>query len=62
MQYGCVLIDEFIDYAINFTFPWCRYAHFAYRTSAYASSAASGFTNNGEFNVYIPGPVISAHD
>jgi len=34
--YGCVLIDEFIDYAINFTFPW----------------SASGFTNDNEFNVY----------
>lgn len=22
MQYGCDLLDEFIDYAINFTFPW----------------------------------------
>jgi len=51
MQYGCVLIDEFIDYAINFTFPWCRYAYSAYRTLAYTPQAASGFTSSGGFNV-----------
>ena len=21
--YGCDLYDEMIDYAVNFTFPWC---------------------------------------
>ena len=22
--YGCFLLDELIDYAVNFTFPWCK--------------------------------------
>ena len=22
--YGCFLLDELIDYAVNFTFPWCE--------------------------------------
>ncbi|KIL69347.1 hypothetical protein M378DRAFT_98802 [Amanita muscaria Koide BX008] len=34
--YGCVLLDEYLDYAINFTFPW----------------DASGFSNTFDFNVY----------
>ena len=24
--YGCFLLDELIDYATNFTFPWCKHA------------------------------------
>ena len=24
--YGCFLLDELIDYAVNFTFPWCECA------------------------------------
>jgi hypothetical protein len=24
-QYGCFLFDEFIDYAVNYTFPWSEY-------------------------------------
>lgn len=24
-NYGCFLLDELIDYAVNFTFPWCKY-------------------------------------
>ena len=23
--YGCSLLDELIDYAVNFTFPWCEF-------------------------------------
>ncbi len=23
-NYGCFLLDELIDYAVNFTFPWCK--------------------------------------
>lgn len=23
-SYGCFLLDELIDYAVNFTFPWCE--------------------------------------
>ncbi|KAF8637623.1 hypothetical protein AX17_002692 [Amanita inopinata Kibby_2008] len=42
--YGCLLLDEFIDYAINFTFPW----------------NASGFKDTFEFNVYdIPDSPIN---
>ena len=26
--YGCDLLDEIVDYAINFTFPWCGYPLF----------------------------------
>ena len=51
IQYGCLLLNEFIDYAINFTYPWCKYMYSAYRTLAYTSSAASGL-NAGEFDVY----------
>lgn len=25
LQYGCFLLDMFIDYAINYTFPWSMY-------------------------------------
>ena len=52
IQYGCLLLNEFIDYAMNFTYPWSKYVHSAYRTLAYTSSAASGFTNEGQFNVF----------
>ncbi|PFH51848.1 hypothetical protein AMATHDRAFT_58385 [Amanita thiersii Skay4041] len=42
--YGCALLDEFIDYALNFTFPW----------------NAAGFKNTFEFNVYdIPDSPIN---
>jgi len=29
--YGCDLLDEIVDYAINFTFPWCGYPLFFIR-------------------------------
>ena len=25
-SYGCFLLDELIDYAVNFTFPWCKWS------------------------------------
>lgn len=28
--YGCDLYDEMLDYAINFTFPWCRTSRLRY--------------------------------
>ena len=51
IQYGCLLLNEFIDYAINFTYPWCKYMHSACRILAYTLSAAAGFTNDGQFDV-----------
>lgn len=28
--YGCLLLDEFLDYALNFTFPWSKHYSFIF--------------------------------
>jgi carboxypeptidase D len=33
--YGCSLLDELIDYAVNFTFPWSKCSPSLSRNSAY---------------------------